>query len=401
MKGATWTKTSDGRWTAHLGTRGHSVRVHQLKPGGTFYRDFGGGSKKHRLSLRTQDRTVALERAKLALAAWLQHGPKVTEAGEGKVTLRKLWDLFQSLNADWRDNAPSSQRDDKRKAKLLLAFFGEDYDVMSFSENEQRRYENARRQGFTLPDGTKVAAVRQSTIWADVVLLHSMLRWGATKYRLASGKPLLPGTPLAGVKNRKEAAPLRPVATEERYRKVLAATEQLEHDPNQKQPKKWAHLRLFLKVANATGRRLSAIRHLQWSDINLDTKEITWRAQYDKKRREATLPLSNQLAAEFSAVHEERGKPKSGWVFPALTDATKPVDKRVLTDWMLVAEEKAQLPKLEGGVFHPFRRKFASDLQTEPVKQVMVLGGWADQKTMQTCYVQVSTEQLRTLANKH
>jgi integrase len=374
--------------------------VHQLKPGGTFYRDFGGGSNKHRKSLRTQDRGVALECAKMALAAWLQQGAKVKSEEAGKVTIGRLWDLYQTLNADWRDNAASSQRDDRRKAKLLLAFFGENYDVMNLSENEQRRYENARKDGFTLPDGTKVGAVRQSTIWADVVLLHSMLRWGATKYRLGSGRLLLPSNPLAGVKNRKESSPLRPVATEERYRKLLTATEELEADATQKQPEKWRSLRLFLQVANATGRRLSAIRHLKWSDINFGTKEITWRAEHDKKRRASTLPMSEQLAERLARVHEERGRPTSGWVFPAITNESKPVDKRVLTDWMAKAEEKAQLPKLKGGVFHPFRRKFASDLQTEPVKQVMILGGWADQKTMQTCYVQVSDDQLRVLANK-
>jgi integrase len=403
MKGATWKKQKDGRWTASLGARGNRVRVHQLQPGGTFYRDFGGGNGKgRRKSLGTTDKQVALERAKLALAEWIKRSQYTEYQSTDKVSLGFLWELYQSANAEWRDNAISSQRDDKRRAKLLIAFFGDSYDVMRFSENEQRRYEGARRQGFALQDGTVVKGVRQSTIWADIVLLHSMLRWGATKYRLASsGKPLLSDNPLSGVKNRKESSPLRPVANDERYEKLLAATFNLESDPLQKFPEKWRCLRLFLKVANVTGRRLSAIRHLQWSDINFDLREITWRAEFDKKGREATLPLGDRIAEELAKVHEERGRPFDGWLFPAIKNKEKPVDKRVLTDWMILAEQRANLPKLKGGVFHPFRRKFASDNQAEPVKQVMVLGGWKDQKTMQTCYVQVSNDQLRALANKY
>jgi hypothetical protein len=270
MKAAAWKKMPDGRWVANLGTRGSSIRVHQLQPGGTFYRDIGGGSSKSRRSLGTTDRNTALSRAKHLLAELIRQDAEGSRADIGTVSLRRLWEMYQAFNADWLDNAPSSQRDDRRKAKMLLGFFGDDYDVMRLSENEQRRYENARRQGFSLPDGTVVGPVRQATIWADIVLLQSMLRWGASKYRLASGKHLLSGNPLSGVKNRKEETPLRPVATEERYRRLLAATEELEKDQAQRRPQKWALLRLLIQTANATGRRVSAIRHLGASPPRLN-----------------------------------------------------------------------------------------------------------------------------------
>jgi integrase len=51
-------------------------------------------------------------------------------------------------------------------------------------------------------------------------------------------------------------------------------------------------MNLALVLAEGTGRRLSAIRHLRWDDIDLEHGTIRWRAEADKKRaeRHAKLP---------------------------------------------------------------------------------------------------------------
>ena len=399
MKAAPWRKTPDGRWTAHLGVRGQSIRIHQLIKDGTFYRDIGGGSKKSRRSLGTKDKSVALAYAKQALAELLRQGDASHIRKSEAVTLGALWRRYREENAEWLDNKPTSRRDDIRRAKLLIGFFGDTYDVMLLSKNEQSRYETARRWGFTLPNGDVVRPVKQATVWADIVLLQAMLRWGAMKYQTAAGQALLPRNPLALVKNKKETHPSRPVATKERYLRIDAALEELSNDPEEKHTQRWRQLRLFLAVINQTGRRLSAVRHLRWSDINFVSTEITWRARYDKKGREATIPFSESLTGVLRDAYEANNCPEDGWLFAAQKNSEKPVDKRVLTHWMAAAERRAQVPKLKGGVFHPFRRKFASELQNKPIKQVMALGGWADQETMQTCYVQVTNDELRTLVN--
>jgi integrase len=398
MKAATWKKLADGRWTAHLGTRGHSVRLHQLSADGVFYRDIGGGSNKDRRSLRTRDRAEALEIGKQILAELLRHPSETDEPAAGVVTLRSLWDRYRTLCAEWLDNSDSSRRDDEHKAKVLLGFFGDSYDVMRLCANEQKRYESARRTGFTMPDGKQLSPVRQGTVWADIVLLQSMLRWAATKYKTPSGQPLLKYNPLAGVKNTKETMQNRPIVTQETHEQLVRATQELA--TTSKQPVKWRLLELYLLTVNETGRRGYSVRHLRWQDINHFTKEITWRAKYDKKGREQTIPISDILAEELQRVHKESGWPTDGWIFPAVSNNGKPVDKKVFWGWLKKAEEHAKLPRIKGGGFHTYRRKFASERQEEPVKQVMDLGGWRDQKTMMTCYVQVNSDQLRALLNQ-
>ena len=49
---------------------------------------------------------------------------------------------------------------------------------------------------------------------------------------------------------------------------------------------------------------------------------------------------------------------------------------------------KAELPKLEGGTCHPYRRKWKSERANHPVKAVAVAGGWTDIATMLRCYDQ-------------
>ncbi len=41
-------------------------------------------------------------------------------------------------------------------------------------------------------------------------------------------------------------------------------------------------LELALILANETGHRLGALRHLRWSDVDLDAGRIRWRAKHDK-----------------------------------------------------------------------------------------------------------------------
>ena len=48
----------------------------------------------------------------------------------------------------------------------------------------------------------------------------------------------------------------------------------------------------------------------------------------------------------------------------------------------------AGLPKLRRGVFHPYRRLWASERKALPSKDVAHAGGWKDIETMLGSYVQ-------------
>ena len=52
-------------------------------------------------------------------------------------------------------------------------------------------------------------------------------------------------------------------------------------------------------------------------------------------------------------------------------------------------EDAERRPReLEGGLWHPYRRKWASERMHFPLKAVAVAGGWKDTATLLTCYQQ-------------
>ena len=64
------------------------------------------------------------------------------------------------------------------------------------------------------------------------------------------------------------------------------------------------------------------------------------------------------------------------------------MDRHLFSTWLLVAERHAGLPKLEGGLWHPYRRKWATERKHRPLKDVAAAGGWKDIDTLLRCYQQ-------------
>jgi len=51
------------------------------------------------------------------------------------------------------------------------------------------------------------------------------------------------------------------------------------------------------------------------------------------------------------------------------------MDSSLLSYWLLEAESKAKVDKLDGGLWHPYRRKWATERKDRPVKDVAAAGG--------------------------
>lgn len=51
-----------------------------------------------------------------------------------------------------------------------------------------------------------------------------------------------------------------------------------------------------------------------------------------------------------------------------------------------MAEVKAELPKLDGSLWHAYRRKWAIERKRLPVKDVAAAGGWKDVNTLLEVY---------------
>ncbi len=316
------------------------------------------------------------------------------EIGSGKITLQQLWERFQREAPNFLDNHPRTKRDAAGRAKVLLAFFGEDCDVRPLTARDQAAYTTQRvAGGISCAHGRVTPPVRARSAEADLVLLHAMLAW-ATTVRLPHGGRWLDHNPLAGVRRIREANPSRPVATWERYQATRKAMQDLAAAARSETDRtRWTRVELALVLAEATGRRLGSIRQLRWDDIDLKRGTIRWRAEADKKGREWVVPLPPRLLKELKQFQRALGA-VGGWLFAAEKDPDRPMDRHLFDKWLRVAERAAELPKLEGGLWHPYRRKWATERKGHSLKDVAAAGGWQDTETLLQCYQQPDNETL-------
>lgn len=147
-----------------------------------------------------------------------------------------------------------------------------------------------------------------------------------------------------------------------------------------------SHLRELLVLANETGRRLSAIRLLRRSDVLLDRGthgSLRFRADSDKMGYESVVPMSPEARqAVMSALARGPSPFGNAPLFPAPGDPNEPVSRWLCDKWLRQAEKKARLEPLDGGLWHAYRRKFATDMVNVPDRIVAKLGGWKTPRTL-------------------
>ena len=113
-----------------------------------------------------------------------------------------------------------------------------------------------------------------------------------------------------------------------------------------------------------------------------------WPDATDKEDREWGAPIDSTVRAALDRVLRERPGIGSAYLFPSPADQTRPIDYGLASDWLLEAERLAELPKLERGVWHPYRRKWATVRKHLPLSDVAAAGGWKSTQTLLKCYQQ-------------
>jgi integrase len=347
--------------------------------------------------LQTTDRRVAEQRARHLLAEMLRSAPL---GCNNVVTLSELWERYRREAPSYLDSVETTRRDAASRADTLLGHFGEQCDVSTLTEHDVKVYTRKRLAGgISSLSGRKTRAVRPRSAEADLVLLQAMLRW-ATTVRIPDGRRWLNENPLQGVRRIREQDPQRPVATWDRYHRTRKAMQELAKlAASEPERARWLKLELALVLAEATGRRIGAIRQLRWEDFDLERSSVRWRAEADKRRRETVLPLPEGWVAEIKDFQKALGA-IGGWVFARESDGTQPMDRHLFNKWLLVAERRAELPKLKGGLWHPYRRKWATERKHQPVKDVAAAGGWKDTDTLLRCYQQADEDTLLTVMSE-
>jgi integrase len=111
--------------------------------------------------------------------------------------------------------------------------------------------------------------------------------------------------------------PKRLVATWDRFQRTSTAMQTLAAGATTEEERaRWVKMELALVLAEATGRRLSAIRHLRWEDIDFARQDVRRLTAYDKKRKEWIIPLPRVTIEQLRIARAKLGG-LSGWIFAA------------------------------------------------------------------------------------
>lgn len=286
---------------------------------------------------------------------------------------------------------------DLRRAELWLRVLGPTRDPSTVTRKEWLRFQDTRASGAIGARGHPVLrgqrrAVRARTVQADCIWLGSVFRW-ARGWRTERGDFLLESDPLRGCRAPRERNPRRPVATAERYRAVRSVSDDVLMEVRwhgRREPRR-SYLSEVLDLAHHTGRRLSAICGLRYSDLRLDTGpfgSIRWPAETDKLRRELVVPVSPEARSALDRVLEARPGSGARRIFPSPTDRSRPISRHLADAWLRRAEARAGLEPLEGSLWHAYRRGWATRRKHLPDVDVAAAGGWKDATTLKAVYQQ-------------
>lgn len=372
-------------WRKSAGGYGWTVAAEEVRPGGVLYLRFYDpeAGRQRRRSLGHRDKERAEEQA------WeLAHAIRRADEEERKAlaepaTLGRVLDLYRRYRTPRKGE--TEQQADRRRSEMFGRVFGRATPPDRISTRAWEDWLDDRASGAIDARGRPVPekerrSVRPGTVRKDGKWLQAVMRW-AMDYRTAEGSYLLEADPLRGHRLPERRDPRRPAADRERYEKTLAVAGEVDE-----------RLRVMLVLAWETGQRLSAIRQLRYSDLLFDEGphgSIRWRAEHQKNREAAVLPISAAAREAVGRYVRERPGIGEGWLLPHTEEPTRPVSKHIARRWLLEAEEKAGLDKLDGALWHAYRRAFATEmLAVTDVATVAKLGNWKTPHMVTDLYAQ-------------
>src|SRR2546427_265318 len=353
------------RWTRTVGTRrGNRIRIYQRAASGNLQMAVWNPEKKQyrQISLGHTDR----ERATREAAEMV----RLRDAGEWidsrSLTLGIMVARYLAENTHARDGSLKTEhyrRGCERYAKYLIDWFGADTPVIELTPERMAGYAAARRNGQINGRAVGATAVHQ-----DIKLLKSMMKWATGVYN--NGRPLLDRNPLTGFAVPKTRNPIRPLIDAETVETLMAVADRVS-----------ALLPLLITLMDSTGRRLSSVLGLRWDDFDFENRTITWRAELDKKRRTSVMPMPTQAEQALLRFRTEQPTIGSALVFPMKHDPTRAVSRQLAAAWLQQAYGYTTIDRPNGGLWHPFRRKWATERKDYPLRDLAAAGGWEDLPT--------------------
>lgn len=413
-------------WSFTAGKYPHSVRVFEREPGGMIYAQAWDPTVGYspRISLKHRDQDLAITYAE-AESKKLRDGSAALVAAPrvGFVTMQYLIHRTPA-------KVKAVRLEDERRARMWRRILGIQREIRTIGRAEWESFIRLRTtgaidaQGHEIPDGvdpkTKVARrkpVSPRTVDADLVFLVAVFNWATTW--TVKGQPLLERNPwggsAAGVK-RALARPQslevkRPKVTYDRFLLVRAAAERVrmwvrkgtvgaeltefgraQFKHGEGPVLKWtlpSYLPEILDLVESTGRRITAICRLRYSDLRREGGKVTklyWSPM--KRAKGSEVPISERAAAAIARVLEERPGIGDRPIFPSPKKPDKAITRHLARDWLEKAEDLAGLEHIAGGDFHPYRRKWATERKHHATADVMDAGGWGDRRSLEESYQQ-------------
>jgi integrase len=374
----------------HAGEKGKNrVRLFAHRSGNMMleYRDENGAKK--RISLQHDD----FERGKAAADALAAELRKAKPARSDELTLTALFDNYEREVTPTKGD--SAQTHDKRARKLFERCWGKDAIVRLLDRCDWDKFIQQRRSGELRPEGgkrkrsknAKARPVRNRVIEQNLRFLLAVCNWAETVR--VKGRPMLERNPFRKFPVPVEKNPDRPLTTDDEFARLANAAKAL-----------GPQVELYLLLTHETGHRCTAVGRLRWSDVDLETGWVTWRAAEGNKGYEHSIPLSDAAAEALRAAHKAAARIGDGWVFPSPTEPEKPIRRDLLRDWWQKLEAKAGLERIRGRGWHSLRRKFATDLKHTPMPDLQSLGGWRDHNTILKCYQRPDETTMRSALEK-
>ena len=293
---------------------------------------------------------------------------------------------------------------------MFLAAWGSGLVVRRLSQRDIEVFCSGRRSGtltsFKQTEGTKGRMKGRKPVEVKDGTLETDFRWLSTAFNFArehevDDMALLAKNPLHKLRLPREKNPRRPVASHQRYLGTQTRVDRV--DPK-------GRLRCMLALARFTGRRIDAICGLRASDILTSPGRmrvvlaatgrderladewplgaIRWRAENDKQGFDELAPLSASAREALDAYLKKAKRVGDAVLFPSPTNEQVSIERRLVTSWLLKAEKAAGLPKLDRGVWHPYRRLWASERKHLPDADVQRAGGWRDVRALKSSYQQ-------------
>lgn len=359
------TRRAKKRWSYTTGEKGvNRVRVFEHAANGSLYVEFYDAGSRRSIPLQHQDRSRAKADAEKVAAGLRVSEPTPT----GQVALQLLFDNYT------REVTPrkslGKQAHDRRATEQLLSVLGPARLVSTLTHRDAARFVAEReragdqRRGKTL--GRKLG---HRQVLYDLSFARAVFNWGV-------GAGVLDRNPWQHYRpDFWKHTPRRPLLDRSDYAKLHEVA-------NQVVPQ----FGLALVLAYETGHRIGAIRHLRWSDIDLERDIIRWRGENDKIGLEHETPMTAPLRDALQEARRRSPGIGGRWVFPAPKDPSQPASRFLLGAWWKRAEKLAKLKPEPGRGWHSCRRAFATDLKQVPLPDLCALGGWKDPQTILKCY---------------